>query len=727
MIHKYLFKYLFNYLFKIFFLNNFLDMERIRISNQKMTIEKLKDSYIHYKNEASSFLLIYENLLKKTKIEFLFNCNEKEIYFYKTFSNYLDESNLKYLSKFNLNLKNSNLNNEQLFKYFLLHIFNYFEKHNNKQNKKEELLKIYNSINFLIDLFSNLYNRNLFHINHFEIFSRLLLLFSIIQIKEKKYNYDNIYKDNLIKNIMFIPLSFNIIKNTFINKKKKISKKEEISISNYFEFFDELILTNNISNLNLLRRYESKILNIIECIYLINSESNELNRNLENFISKLYIFNFTMKDLMSPFLNITKNSLVNFNNNSLEELNQKMSIDNFMINYFLKIFEKEKNLYSLDTYKLNEGFYLGDDNCGINVIIKKFKNDEKTFFFSFNLIPINNIENYSIITFQKENNIYFSINLIKNKNSNNYELVININSKNILTEITIIPEQTYLFAISFFTKKKFIINYIGGQYKIKQKSYEYSYKDNIDWENFNLCIGCKLQYYSLLKENTYLYLNTFKGFVGPFIVFNNSYSKEKEIIIDYIFKLKGKYGNFIYNNYNMRSILIFEEYDYVYENILKYFESQKKNIQSDIELYIYPESFKKKFIDNIDYLYLYNGKEICLTKIKKKNLNTYEKINKKVKFDLQYDEDYIQENENFANLNKFDKNIQLEIPFNFNSKFFIFKNKNTFSEFLKMDGIKFLILHLNFYYQIIIFLDKSEKEQKGNQFDKLIDSMYIFF
>ena len=702
-------------------------MERIRISNQKMTIEKLKDSYIHYKNEASSFLLIYENLLKKTKIEFLFNCNEKEIYFYKTFSNYLDESNLKYLSKFNLNLKNSNLNNEQLFKYFLLHIFNYFEKHNNKQNKKEELLKIYNSINFLIDLFSNLYNRNLFHINHFEIFSRLLLLFSIIHIKEKKYNYDNIYKDNLIKNIMFIPLSFNIIKNTFINKKKKISKKEEISISNYFEFFDELILTNNISNLNLLRRYESKILNIIECIYLINSESNELNRNLENFISKLYIFNFTMKDLMSPFLNITKNSLVNFNNNSLEELNQKMSIDNFMINYFLKIFEKEKNLYSLDTYKLNEGFYLGDDNCGINVIIKKFKNDEKTFFFSFNLIPINNIENYSIITFQKENNIYFSINLIKNKNSNNYELVININSKNILTEITIIPEQTYLFAISFFTKKKFIINYIGGQYKIKQKSYEYSYKDNIDWENFNLCIGCKLQYYSLLKENTYLYLNTFKGFVGPFIVFNNSYSKEKEIIIDYIFKLKGKYGNFIYNNYNMRSILIFEEYDYVYENILKYFESQKKNIQSDIELYIYPESFKKKFIDNIDYLYLYNGKEICLTKIKKKNLNTYEKINKKVKFDLQYDEDYIQENENFANLNKFDKNIQLEIPFNFNSKFFIFKNKNTFSEFLKMDGIKFLILHLNFYYQIIIFLDKSEKEQKGNQFDKLIDSMYIFF
>ena len=44
-----------------------------------------------------------------------------------------------------------------------------------------------------------------------------------------------------------------------------------------------------------------------------------------------------------------------------------------------------------------------------------------------------------------------------------------------------------------------------------------------------------------------------------------------------------------------------------------------------------------------------------------------------------------------------------------------------------MDGIKFLTLHLNFYYQIIIYFNKSKKEQKDNQSNKLIDSMYIFF
>ncbi len=703
-------------------------MEKIVIiSNQKIKIENLKDSFIQNKNEASSFLLMYENLLKKTKIDISFNFNEKEIYLYKTLSNYLDESNLKYLSKFNLNLKNNNLNNKQLFKYFLLHIFYFFEKYNNEQNNKEEFSKIYNSINSLIVLFSNLYNSNFFHINHFEIFSRQLLLFSLIQIKEKKNKCDYIYEDNFIKNIMFIPLSFNIIKNIYINKKKNISKEEEISISNYFAFFDELILSNNISNLNLLQRYESKILNIIECLYLINSKSNELNRTLDNFISKLYILNFSMKGLMSQFLNITKNSLVNFNNNTLEEFNQKMIIDNFMINYFLNVFIKEQKLYSLDTYKLYEGFYLGSDNCGINARINKLNNRENTVLFSFNLIPIKNIENYTIIIFQKENNIYFSINLIKIKSSNNYELIIKINSNYFQPNIIIIPEQTYLFAISFFEKKKFIINYIGGQYKIKQKSNEYSYKDKIYLENFNLCIGCKLEYNTFSKENTYLYLNTFKGFVGPVIIFNKSYKIEKETMIDYIFKLKGKYGNFIYNNYNMKNILIFEENDYYYEKILKYFKSEENNIQKDIELYIYPESFKNKYIDHINYLYLNNGKEIYLTKIKEKNLNVDKKNNETKNLNLECDKVYIQENANFTHLKEVENNIQLEIPYNFNSKFFNFRNKSTFSEFLKMDGIKFLTLHLNFYYQIIIYFNKSKKEQKDNQSNKLIDSMYIFF
>ena len=714
-------------------------MERLSIfSNKKINIEKLKDSFIQNKNEASSFLLIYENIIEKTMTKTLLNFNEKEIYLYKTFSNYFDESNFKFLSKFNLNLKDINLNKEQLFKYFLLHIFNFFEKHNNEKNKKEEFSKIYNSINSLIFLFSKLYNSDFFHIKHLEIFSRLLLLFSIIpKKKEKNYNYDNIYKDNLIKNIMFIPLSFNIIKKTFINRSKNISKEEEISISNYFEFFDDLILKNNIPNLNLLKRYESKILNVMECLYLINSESNELNKSLDSFLSKLYIFNFTMKDLMSPFLNITKNSLINFNNNSLDELNKKMIIDNFMMNYFIKIYEKEQHLYSLDKYKLYEGFYLGCDTCGINMIIDKFKNNENTFLFSFNLTPINNINNYTIITFQKENEIYFSINL--SKKNNNYELIIIINSNQILTNITIIPEQTYLFAISFFEKKKFIIYYIGGQYKNKQKSNEYGYSEEIHWENFNLCIGCKLEYYSYKYENTYLYLNTFKGFVGPFIIFNKSYQKEKEIIIDYIFQLKGKYGNFIYNNYNLQSILIFEENDYYYENILNYFNSEL-NIQNDIELYIYPESFKNKYIDNIDYLNLYNGKKISLYKKKEKTIEKYFTIKKNeitkksflffnntLQLNLKYDKYYIQENENFADLKNFDDNIQFEIPFNFNCKFFIFKNKNTFSEFLKMDGIKFLILHLNFYYQIINYFHKSEEKKIDNQFNKLIDSMYIFF
>ena len=185
------------------------------------------------------------------------------------------------------------------------------------------------------------------------------------------------------------------------------------------------------------------------------------------------------------------------------------------------------------------------------------------------------------------------------------------------------------------------------------------------------------------------------------------------------------------------NILIYERNNSNYENIIK---SNIKDLEKDIELYIYPQSFKNKYIDNIDYLNLYNGKKISLYKKKEKTIEKYFTIKKNeitkksflffnntLQLNLKYDKYYIQENENFADLKNFDDNIQFEIPFNFNCKFFIFKNKNTFSEFLKMDGIKFLILHLNFYYQIINYFYKSEEKKIDNQFNKLIDSMYIFF
>ena len=708
-------------------------MEKLSIiPNEREIIEKLKENYNKNVKESSNILFSYDFLLKQTKIDILPKINVKQIYLYKTFSNYFDDNNLKYINKFNFIM--NKYNSDNIFNYFLLHIFHFFEKHYSIKNKKIQYPIIYNSFNYLISIFSKLYHNKILKLNHLEIISRLILFFSIIPDNEKYINKEEIYNDKIIKNIMFIPLSLNLIKFTFMNKKIKINKEEENSIINYFEFFFELLIENNIPNKNILMRYDSKVFNIIEYINLISSENNKLSKTLENILIELYINNFSIDGLMIQFIKITKNSLINFDQKNLSVLKQKLLNHYFIINYLINTSNKEKKLFSLDSYKLNEGFYLGSETAGINVIIDKFQNKENTILFSFNLIPSQHLINYSIITCQKENEIFFEIKLIKGNNSNYYYLCIEIKDFQIKTNIRIVAEKTHLFALSFFDKKKLSISFIGGQYNHFITN-EYNYKEGIDFSNFNFCVGCKLIYYTY--ENSYIYINSFSGFIGPLIVFNLPYSKRENFEkLKYIFQLKGNYSDFLYKDYMLDNILIYERNNSNYENIIK---SNIKDLEKDIELYIYPQSFKNKYIDNIDYLRLNNGKKIILLNEHKKILpNNLEKkkstpvkksffFNPSIQINLKYDKEYILGNENIANIkNKFHKNRLLEIYKNFNSKFFPFKSKDSISEFLKIDGIKFLTLHLEFYYQII----KKEFEKKDtsinnyeNNINELIDLM----
>ncbi len=101
------------------------------------------------------------------------------------------------------------------------------------------------------------------------------------------------------------------------------------------------------------------------------------------------------------------------------------------------------------------------------------------------------------------------------------------------------------------------------------------------------------------------------------------------------------------------NILIYERNNSNYENIIK---SNIKDLEKDIELYIYPQSFKNKYIDNINYLYLNNGKEIYLSKIKEKNLNVDKKNNETKNLNLECDKVYIQENANFTHLKEVENN-----------------------------------------------------------------------
>ena len=70
-------------------------MEKLSIiPNEREIIEKLKENYNKNVKESSNILFSYEFLLKQTKIDILPKINVKQIYLYKTFSNYFDDTSL---------------------------------------------------------------------------------------------------------------------------------------------------------------------------------------------------------------------------------------------------------------------------------------------------------------------------------------------------------------------------------------------------------------------------------------------------------------------------------------------------------------------------------------------------------------------------------------------------------------------------------------------------------
>jgi hypothetical protein len=74
-------------------------MEKLSIiPNERKIIEKLKENYNKNVKESSNILFSYDFLLKQTKIDILPKINVKQIYLYKTFSNYFDDNNLKYIN-----------------------------------------------------------------------------------------------------------------------------------------------------------------------------------------------------------------------------------------------------------------------------------------------------------------------------------------------------------------------------------------------------------------------------------------------------------------------------------------------------------------------------------------------------------------------------------------------------------------------------------------------------
>ena len=668
------------------------------IKNFKSNLQKYKQNEIKFEESYNSFLKMLE-LEKYPKIV------GREISLIKTLLNYNFSLNkTAYLKQFkgNYNFKINNI--DFIFKIFLIQVFELFERHNLEKKTISILKKNYKILDEHFIIFIKLYQLGIFKIYHYNIYSRTLLLLSIISDKFLYFKHDFKLKDNTIKNSMFLEFSIKLTKFLFnLNQDNVISIEEEKFVISYFEFlFKKLLSNDNYPNKHFFQKYDHYAFNFIK----FSKKINNINSNpLFDILLKIYTNYFSNIPLMENFIHVIKNCLINFHLKSQNELKRNLELLNFQIKLIQSLKNKEEKF--LDEVFINEGFYLGNNKSGFFTKISS-KNSSRTFIFSFNFIP-NNKEDISILNCQKNNNqLIFSIKIKKKLNEKKYNLNFIIAQNNIIHNIEIEPHQTYIFIIKFLSNEELSIYYIGGRITNINFKENIKLKKSISFEDFTCCLGCKIIYGE--NQNNFDLINTFKGYIGPFLYIQKPISN---IDINNIFDLKGRYGDLIYANYNIENHKKYLDKDYFKSyNTNSYIQSieelKKSDFLKEIIRTIYPLSFEDKYYDEID-LMTQNNKYYSFWSESTKKKMSYKVSSLKNNILINTEGD-------FPKLQPHEYDLIIDntiyIFQHFNIHFHPFKIKNCIPEFLKYDGLKLISIHLEYYFQILTKL-KGDKE-KGN-------------
>jgi hypothetical protein len=241
-----------------------------------------------------------------------------------------------------------------------------------------------------------------------------------------------------------------------------------------------------------------------------------------------------------------------------------------------------------------------------------------------------------------------------------------------------------------------------------------------------LCVGCDIEKKEKNSKdksihNNYNYSNKFTGFIGDIHIINIKSFKDKDKKDDIYFfqrnflNLHGKYGQTIIKSINDQKNLD----EYIYSNLE---ESTSKNQiiskedKEDIfKIYIEKKNKKEyKIIDNIAlYISSLNFKLIeYMDDIDYQNYdNKYyekEKYLKHKKKELQFYNNFRIKSNNLKPL-ILELNTKL-----FNCNFNIFENKSGITKFIDEDGIFFLSLILEYYYQVIFRISKEKLGKTNN-------------
>lgn len=677
-----------------------------------------------------------------------------------------DTINCIFKSKGKYKLQKSQLNSEKFVKIILLWFFNVFYKKwkdicDSSPKIKEIMIEFYTSISKII---SKLYNEKFLELEHIEIITKFILILSVFLPSSKQ----NIMKLNtIIKADFFIDCSFTIIEYVFLDfpNRKGLMKEDEIHFfCNFLEFFQKKMINDNPENIFILTNENWKIFDFFSLgKYLTITESKEVENCIMNLLCTIYQFKFSKKSL-SGLLSYLKECLVNFNQKPVEELEKNVKLLSFPLKYLGKQIEIERIFLTQNQFHLEKGFYFGKKKCGICVNSVQFEKGRKIFVFSFNLIPKNNVNEYTILSLVKQVKLdnCLSFSLVKNSISKNdvnnlsinnnvkgtkksnlekekeranpelYKLVIrnHIDEKDL--NIFIIPKKTYLFVIQIIPESITHVNITYSHYT--NNGHASTETENIgiplkfpffqDPNNTVECfIGCTIQkdYAAPTISQDFEpgeLISTFSGYLGSVIILTSQQNEEKVYLKEHkssqkdtmtplitfpqnILSLKGKYEQFLYFQEGNDMT---NQLKYVYEG------GVYPKIKGDFE------DLQNSYLQKIK-LYV--------------SPNNYQLIEISNNYSKQDKNEYKFVKQNFLNIqpNKlFFKGQSSKINKNFNQKFHIFKNPLTLFEFLKFDGINYFSLHFEYYYQMLTIL--KQKQNPNNELteknEKIYNLMYIF-
>jgi len=605
------------------------------------------------------------------------------------------------------------------------------EKYIHKKNRM--LFELNHLLSKMIIIFGKLYCDKIIEDDKFEYFLKFLTILSI-------FKKDIVNKNDNLANTMFLKECINIIKKVYqkiYEFQNEYTEKQEKIINNIILYIRENIIDYsnnkpiNIINKSFLSNNDYYTTSIIDIIFIISKMKKiEITDNLIELLSNIYSFSFKYENMMNSIIKILEPLLINLNIKKLEAINSELNISNFPIKLLNKLNEKEEMILKEDPTFLKKGFYLGNKVCGICGEIDDLK-DDFMLIFGFSLQEINNqmhnIKEWTLINIRNDKNeSKLKISLLEVDNlKNQYNLIIQTPKKSYKTQIIILSKKTYIFSFnvtSSFVPFTGVSSYLKIYYTNGSDSDEPKIKeidklsiDSLKENNYKIYIGCDIKDdkkipLDLEKE----YYNTFTGYIGTVFILNPKKISKKNTqdIPKICLSFKGDYDSNILmalgTNNNKYTLINKNEHMYndnqIQNRIMEIVENLDDFIES-LKIIISSESFKLiEYRDEIDYLNLSN------------NYNLYEGF-KKIN---------VTARQNYLNLkqkknNSKEKMINIFTSF-FNCRFHIFESKSTLDEFMKYDGIHYLCLLFEYYYQIISMTENANDINANKENNNIINN-----